>query len=231
MDDNKKEVKLYQIIDGKKVQIEEEIEAHTFTEHSLQLNNLGELYYRMFSAGINALQEINSTFITGAILRLILDSTAILFMLANFNEKTQKRFIKHFKDDKPVDKFILFRYKDDEGKSKRQYLTTGYIRSIEPKLDKLYSVLNEYSHPSKMYYDKIIKLEGNSLFVNREVPKVDITGLKDEVINCFVWIYDKYMERVRSIVPKSDKYRIVYYSDTLLEFRGKEPVPLKVYEF
>lgn len=227
------EVKAYQIIDGKKVEVREEIISHTYTEHSLQLSLLGELYFRMFAAcrlEIDHSQN-QSTFLNGAKLRLILDSAAILLMLVNFNEETQKRFIQHFKEGKPNDKFFLFWYEDSNGKQKKQYLTNGYMRKFDPTLNNLYEALNNYSHPSKVYYDKIVKLEGNNLFINREVPTIDITELGSKIYDVFTWVYNIFDKQIRSIEPKSDKYRIVYYSDTVLEYAGKEPVPIKVYEY
>lgn len=201
----------------------------SYTEHSLKLLNLGELFVRLYQSGREAVKA-GDTFTAGANLRLILDSAAMMYNLLLFNDDTRERFIEYFDTGKPTDKFNLYWYKDDEGKSKRQYLTNGFIRNLQPELDYLYKVLNDYSHPSKVYLDKIVKMDGDNLYIERTKDKGDITGVAQKVYAVWSLLYKKYLELVKSIKPKSDSYRIVYYSDTILERNDKEPVPIKVFK-
>lgn len=205
--------------------------SRKYTELSLQLGNMGEMLGRLYQSGKKILKDDKDSFVDGAVLRLILDATAMLYVLLILDDKTQKRFIKHFNTGKPTDTFVLGKYVDDDGKIKRQYLTNGFIRSLQPEFDYCYEKLNSYSHPSKVYLDRIVKMDGNNLFINREVPKWDITGLLNKIDAVFGLVYKEFIKMLDGVEPKSDKYRIVYYSDTLLEREGKEPVPIKVYEY
>lgn len=208
-----------------------DIEDNLLTEHSLELALFMEVHYKIYAAARLAIDNsksdssiTNSTFLNGAYLRIILDSASELFAVSCMGLAAQKRFIKHWKSGKPTNQFKV----SNEGKEIQ--LTTGFIRRSTPIINELYEALNPHIHPSMSYYNRIIKRDDNSLFIDNSLPKDDITGLEIKVFNLFENILRRYRDMINLIKPTTTEYRVIKYSDSNREFMGEPPVEIKVYK-
>lgn len=225
---SEKEARAYVEVDGKKIPITTELERDVFTEHSLQLALFKEVQYRLYFAARAAIEHAKkeSSFLNGAYLRIILDSASEVLMLTCMGQATQKRFITHWKEGKPINKFKIIL---ENGET--TFLTTGFIRKSIPIFNELYEALNPHIHPSLMYYQRVVNLNDDTLFINQDVPTEDLTGLEGRVFGVFETAIERYNEMVDILsIPKSNEYRVLKYSDSLMEYLGKEPVEIKVYK-
>lgn len=226
MDDNKR-AETFVIRDGVKIPVRREIARTVFTEHTLELTLFKEVQYRLYVAARISIEHAkkDNTFLNGAYLRIILDSATELFMVTYMGVLAQKKFIAHWKKGKPTNQFKVM-----DGNGNEVQLTTGYIRRNVRVFNELYEELNKHIHPSFMYYKRIVDFKDDKLFINQDVPKTDITGLEGRVFNLYEQILEEFDEMIDKIQPTNPEYRIVKYSDSLLEFLGKEPIELTVYK-
>lgn len=213
---------------GDKSQIVDRIELEkvVYTEHSLDLALFMEVHYRIYVAARLAIEHAkkDSSFLNGAYLRMILDSAAELFIVNSLGLAGQKRYLRHWKEGKPNSQFKV------EYNGNKVQLTTGFLQREVPIFKELYEALNAHIHPSLMYYNRVIKMDADSIFINEEVPTEDLSGLEGAVFNLFDKVQEDYKSMMDKIHPTTTEYRIVRYSDTLMEFAGQEPIEIKVYK-
>lgn len=223
--DNK--IETYIVKDGVKIPVRHELARTVFTEHTLELTLFKEVQFRLYVAARLAIEHAkkDSSFLNGAYLRIILDSATELFMVICMGLVAQKRFIAHWKKGKPTNQF-----KTKDGDGNEIQLTTGFIRRNVPIFNELYEELNQHIHPSFMYYKRVVKFDGDNLFINQDVPKNDFTGLEGRVYGLYEKVLDDYDALIDKIQPTTDEYRIVKYLDSLMEFKGMEPIELTVYK-
>lgn len=206
-------------------QIREEINRDVYTEHTLELSLFMEAHYRLYVAarmGIDHAKK-ESSFLNGAYLRIIADSGAELYALTCLDVESQKRYLKHWKEGKPINQFKV-KYNGEWVN-----LSTGFLRKVNPAINKLYEVLNEHIHPSLMYYNRVIKLDADSLFINQDVPNEDLSGVEGLAYAFFDKTFEEFNRMLDNIHPTTSEYRIVRYTDSITELNGQEPIELKVY--
>ena len=195
-----------------------------YTELTYKMAKYLEVHYRLAVAAINAICNSTSldTFLSGAYLRMIADATANLFIVNCMSYSLKEKFLDYWLEGKPVNKFkVKF-----NGEWIR--LTTGFIQKNNPHLDRLYKALNPMIHPSKEYLDKIFIEKDNKIYVDKSVPTGSVYDMglqemfKDEM--------DKFTQSMDAVTPTSTEYRELEYLDTEMEYKGEEPILVRIYK-
>ena len=207
---------------------EQELEITEYTELSLKMHLFLEANYRIYVAARMAIDKAKeeSSFLNGAYLRMILDSAAELLIVIALSEDIKEKFLDHWREGKPTNTFKL-KYGGDWVK-----LTTGFIRRTAPSIfNELYEALNPHIHPSAMYYNRVVKMDADSLFIDMELPTEDLSGVEGWVYSLYEEIMKDYRKMIFAIKPTSSKYRVLRYSDSLMKLANQEPIEIKVFEY
>lgn len=195
-----------------------------YTELTYKLDKYMEVQHRIAVAAQLALQtsEKIDTFLSGVYLRMIVDAAANLFWVNCMSNSLKDKFVNWWMAGKPINKFKV------KVNGKWEYLSTGYIQRNNEIFDRLYKALNPMVHPSKEYLERIYKEDDKTAYLDRDVPsgKVDDMG----AISLFNFELDRLSKWMSEVVPTSEEYRELTYTDSEMELKGEEPMIMRIYK-